>query len=74
MNWVTVAEPGELGWIKCLDGIWWHQAPAPPRSHECSPQTRGWLERYYERCACGAVRSACAPPAYDKPWKDRNSR
>jgi hypothetical protein len=39
--------------IEHLDGVPWHDAPAPPRWHRHWPQSRS---RQAERCACGAIR------------------
>lgn len=55
-NWVTEYQGTALHKIQNLDGVWWHQALAPPRKHKCVAQTRAWMEdgHYTERCACGS--------------------
>lgn len=44
-------------WIAHLDGVAWHDAPAPPARHEHWVQTRGLFGlELVERCPCGATR------------------
>ena len=53
------------------DGVWWNDAPVPPRWHRCWAQTTGFFEgRRVERCACGAIRYS----GDGVGWTDRNSR
>lgn len=58
--------------ISHKDGIWYYDAPLPPKNHECT----AWTVRKdllgletAARCACGAIRLF----PYDS-WLDRNSR
>ena len=44
-----------------LDGVPWHQAPAPPLLHRHWPQTTSTAAH---RCACGALRV----PTDGAPW------
>jgi hypothetical protein len=41
-----------------LDGVPWHEAPAPPRGHRHWAQTSGYLSSLMaiQRCPCGAIR------------------
>jgi hypothetical protein len=50
------------------DGVWWHDAPLPPRWHRCQPWSRGVTPSFtrVERCACGATRLDGGP------WLERN--
>lgn len=57
--------------VEHLDGIAWHEAPIPAKSHECRPQTRGLLDDI-ERCACGALQFRHGPGS--QIWGERNSR
>jgi hypothetical protein len=72
--WIVVFEPAPFRWIECLGGVWWYQAPCPPTTHACIAQTRGWLDHYYERCACGGFRAATAASLARGDWSDRNTR
>lgn len=67
--WVE-AVPGDVrSAIVNRDGVWWHEAPKPPRFHRCKPQTKGWATLdEVRRCACGGV------SLNGGRWFDRNSR
>jgi len=53
------------------DGVWWYDAPIPPRFHRCWVQTEGWIGfSQVWRCACGAIRN----PGISRRWMERNSR
>jgi hypothetical protein len=42
--------------IRDLDGVSWHKAPAPPRNHPHTVQTRGFIDGVsIFRCPCGAT-------------------
>ena len=63
--------------IKHRDGVAWHDAPLPPKRHDCFVQTSGWIGlSQYVRCACGAVcNSACkCCPTSEWHWMNRNQR
>ncbi len=55
-----------------LDGVSWYDAPAPPRRHECWPQTEGWTNYLTQvwRCPCGAINL----PGSNTGWTQRNQR
>lgn len=59
-----------------LNGVPWHQAPAPPWWHRCKPQTRAKVGPFgfdvVERCACGAIN--IKKPGEGDYWLDRNDR
>ena len=63
--------------IRHVDGVAWHDAPLPPKRHDCFVQTSGWIGlTQYCRCACGAV---CNRPEKGYPpaswhWMERNQR
>ena len=63
-----------------LNGVAWHDAIVPPRSHTCWTQTRGGYTDsrdgkhvFVRRCACGAI-STNDWDINDIYWIDRNSR
>lgn len=63
--------------IRHLDGVAWHDAPIPPKRHDCFVQTSGWIGlSQYCRCACGAVcnRPEKGYPAATWHWMERNQR
>ena len=61
---------GEIEYVEHLDGIEWHAAPVPRRSHVCWAQSRGYfLGSTEQRCACGATRRSDGDG-----WRERNSR
>lgn len=60
--------PHGMGYLEHLGGIGWSDAPVPHRWHRCRPQTRGWMQCFVERCACGATRLD------QSHWMQRNQR
>lgn len=57
------------------DGVWWYEAPLPPRWHRCRPWTTGRVDsenlgpKMIHRCACGAMRFG-----EKGVWIERNQR
>jgi hypothetical protein len=75
-NWVEVFRADDGPLVECVDGVWWHEAPAPRRWHRCRAQTRALMTSavdrrplYIERCACGAIREGARGL-----WWERNNR
>jgi hypothetical protein len=56
--------------IEHKDGIWWYEAPLPPKKHECEPWTSAWEGfTQVQRCACGSIRMNP-----DRVWIEVNAR
>jgi hypothetical protein len=57
--------------IETRCGLYWDQAPLPPRFHRCRPWTVGFdgLKPPTRRCACGAISFADIPG-----WSEKNAR
>jgi hypothetical protein len=62
-----------------LNGVPWHDAIVPPKSHTCWTQTRGGytdknnVHVFVRRCACGAI-SMNDWDINDIYWLERNTR
>lgn len=61
-------------WIAHLGGVDWHEAPIPPKRHECWAQSWGFhgLD-LIERCACGGINIKRHHMEEDV-WLERNTR
>lgn len=60
-------------WLAHLDGVAWHDAPAPPAKHEHWAQTRGLIRlELVDRCPCGAIHFGGLPGwAEERPEQRR---
>jgi hypothetical protein len=68
-GWIVESASPNGDYTMNRDGISWSDAPAPPRKHECRPQSSGSIGRgVIARCACGAMRFN------GSAWRDRNRR
>lgn len=60
------------------DGLWWQEAPLPPRLHRCTPWSRLYdagLHMYWLHCACGATSREDWVGFFTKHgWLHKNSR
>lgn len=65
-----IPEKGPIDWMSNRDGVFFLDAPMPPKRHRCKVQTTARLSTCtVHRCACGALRVGVIGF-----WNSKNSR